>query len=103
MGRPWVAYVMTLCFGAAAGEGAGLYSADNLGGFILCALRVAGMAYGVWVFHRDYTAWLLSADEPSVPLGAIHPRKARARFEFRHAGIPDAYVGDSGSIPVGAR
>jgi len=39
--------MMSLCLGAAAGGVAGLSS------------------------PRDYTAWLLGADEPTVPLGVI--------------------------------
>lgn len=96
-------YILTCTFAALIGETLGF--PQGLDGIFLIGFSpfVFGYFYFLRSFANDYARWLKEPAEPRVPLGAIHPRKARARFEFRHAGIPDAYVGDSGSIPVGAR
>ena len=97
-------YILTCTFAAFIGETLGFpWGLDGIFLLVELLLFLFGYFYSLRSFADDYARWLKEPAEPQVPLGMIHPRKARARFEFRHAGIPETFVGDSGSIPVGAR
>ncbi len=97
-------YILTCTFAALIGETLGFpWGLDGSFFFLFLLVFLFGYFYFLRSFADDYARWLKEPAEPQVPLGVIHPRKARARFAFRHAGIPDAYVGDSGMIPDGAR
>jgi hypothetical protein len=98
---PVFPYVATLGFGALTGEVAA-FPYSILAGLLFASVTTA-TAFFALVFYDSYARWLLGPEPVRVPLGVMHPRKSRARLEQYPHEIPDAYRGDSGSIPVGAR
>jgi hypothetical protein len=88
-------YVLTLGFGAMAGESAGGGLAYLPGLFALLSACFA------CVFYFEYAAWLREPESIGVPLGVRTPFLGYSITVSTP--VPDAYRGDSASIPVGAR